>query len=218
MAGKDWLKGYLTRYPDLSIRTPQANSRPIARAVGFNRPKVNQFYSTYKNLLDTHILSPSRIYNMDEMGITEVHKLGKIIASKGARQVGKITSAERGSTVTLTCAMSTVDTYLPPMYIFPRKRMVEVLMNGAPTQNVGYVSDSGWTDSKLFVKWLEHFVSITNASINAQHAIIMGGNKSHKTLAAVNFARRHGIDLLMLPPHSTHKMQPLDIGYFSIIN
>ena len=215
MAGKDWLRGYLTRYPDLSIRTPQATS--IQRAVGFNRPKVDQFYATYKNLLDTHTLSPSRIYNMDETGITEVHKPGKVIASKGARQVGKITSAERGSTVTLVCAMSAVGTYLPPMYIFPRKRMVEVLMNGAPPQSVGYVSDSGWTDSELFVKWLEHFVAITNASTNAQHAIIMDGHQSHKTLAAVNFARRHGIHLLTLPPHSTHKMQPLDRTFFKAL-
>ena len=215
MAGKDWLRGYLTRYPDLSIRTPQATS--IQRAVGFKRPKVDQFYATYKNLLDTHTLSPSRIYNMDETGITEVHKPGKVIASKGARQVGKITSAERESTVTLVCAMSAVGTYLPPMYIFYRKRMVEVLMNGAPPQSVGYVSDSGWTDSELFVKWLEHFVAITNASTNAQHAIIMDGHQSHKTLAAVNFARRHGIHLLTLPSHSTHKMQPLDRTFFKAL-
>ena len=80
-------------------------------------------------------------------------------------------------------------------------------MNGAPPQSAGYVSDSGWTDSELFVKWLDHFVSITNASTNAQHPIIIDG---HQTQAAINFARRHGIRLLTLPPHSTHKLQPLD--------
>ena len=87
-------------------------------------------------------------------------------------------------------------------------------MNGAPPQSAGYVSDSGWTDSELFVKWLDHFVSITNASTNAQHPIIIDG---HQTQAAINVVRRHGIRLLTLPPHSTHKLQPLDRTFFKAL-
>ena len=41
MAGIDWLDGFLKRYSDLSIRRPEATS--LARAVGFNKPKVQQF-------------------------------------------------------------------------------------------------------------------------------------------------------------------------------
>jgi hypothetical protein len=42
LAGKDWLRGYFARHPDLSVREPQATS--LSRAVGFNRPKVDQFF------------------------------------------------------------------------------------------------------------------------------------------------------------------------------
>lgn len=38
MAGRDWLHGFFKRHPDLAIRQPQGTN--IARAVGFNRPKV----------------------------------------------------------------------------------------------------------------------------------------------------------------------------------
>ena len=41
--------------------------------------------------------------------------------------------------------------------------------------------------------------------------------RASKTLTAVNFARDHGIHLLTLPPHSTHKMQPLDRSYFKAL-
>ena len=41
MAGYDWLRGFLTRHPDLSVRIPQATN--LARAVGFNRVKVAEF-------------------------------------------------------------------------------------------------------------------------------------------------------------------------------
>lgn len=38
--------------------------------------------------------------------------------------------------------------------------------------------------------------------------------RDDKTLAAIEYCRENGIHLLTLPPHSTHKMQPLDRAYF----
>ena len=58
---------------------------------------------------------------MDETGITNIHKPGKIIAAKGKQQVSKRTSGERGATVTVVCEMSASGTYVPPVFIFPRK-------------------------------------------------------------------------------------------------
>ena len=212
MAGRDWLYEFFRRHPDLAIRQPQGTN--IARAVGFNRPKVQQFFLIYRDQLQASDYPPSRIWNMDETGVTNVQKPGKVVATKGAQQVGKMTSAERGSTVTLICAMSAVGSYVPPMLIFPRKRMVDALMQGAPPQSIGCCSDNGWTDSGLFVRWLEHFVKTTKASVNTPQLIILDGHHSHKTLAAVEFCRSHGITLITLPPHCTHKMQPLDRSYF----
>ena len=61
---------------------------------------------------------------------------------------------------------------------------------------------------------MEHFVLYTNASTQNRHLIVLDGHHSHKTLDAVNYARAHGIELITLPPHCTHKMQPLDRCYF----
>ena len=114
--------------------------------------------------------------------MTNVHKPHKIVATKGERQVGKLTSGERDQTVTLICGMSAIGNYLPPMFIFPRVRMVDALLTGSPAQSVGYARPSGWTDSELFIKWLEHFVNITNASkLSDPHIIILD---SHQKLSA----------------------------------
>ena len=81
-----------------------------------------------------------------------MQKPGNVIATKGARQVGKLTSGERGATVTVICGMKAAGTYLPPMFIFPRQRMVDRLTVGAPPQSVGHCSSNGWTTSNLFVR------------------------------------------------------------------
>ena len=136
------------------------------------------------------------------------------MTSKGIRSVGKITSGERGTLVTMVCACNAAGAFLPPMYIFPRQRMSDSLMAGAPPQSIGFASKNGWIDQDLFVKWLEHFVKFADPSPKNPHIIILDGHHSHKTLAAVDFCREKGIHLLTLPPHSTHKMQPLDRTYF----
>ena len=51
---------------------------------------------------------------MNETGITNVHKPGKIIEMKGKQQFSKITSGERGATMTVVCAVSASGTYVPP--------------------------------------------------------------------------------------------------------
>jgi hypothetical protein len=213
MAGLEWMRGFLRRNPQLSIRTPQGTS--ISRAVGFNRPKVEQFYKVYKECLNTSTkYTANNIWNVDESGITSVQKPGKIFATKGARQVSKMTSAERGATVTVVCAMSASGQYIPPMMIWPRKRLPDALMRGAPPGAIGTVSDNGWTDSKLFLKWLQHFIDRTKTSKEDPSILILDGHNSHKSLEAVDLARENGITMITLPPHCTHKMQPLDRTFF----
>lgn len=212
MAGLDWLRGFLSRNADLSIRSPQGTS--LTRAVGFNRPKVNQFFELYKSVLSKGNFDGTKIWNMDETGITTVQKPTKIVATKGKRQVSKITSGERGQLVTAICCMSAAGQFTPPMLIFPRSRMSDLLMKDAPVGSIGVASPSGWTDGELFVQWLQHFVKSTGSSDTNQQILILDGHHSHKTLDAVMFAREHGVHMLTLPPHCTHKLQPLDRSFF----
>ena len=101
---------------------------------------------------------------MDETGITNVHKPGKIIAMKGKQQVSNMTSGERAATVTVVCAMSASGAYVPPLFIFPCKRMTDRMAVGAPSGSIIRVSSSGWTDSSLFIEYLTHFVAVAHAS------------------------------------------------------
>ena len=101
-----------------------------------------------------------QVGNMDETGITNVHKPRNIIATKGSKSVGKIISGEKGRTVTVICASNAAGGYIPPMIIFPRKRMVDSLMHNAPVGAIGHCTNSGGTDVESFMKSLKHFSSI----------------------------------------------------------
>ena len=112
LAGKDWLMGFLKRH------LVQATN--IIHTVGFNKPLVERFYSIYRELIKRYEYKPSKIWNIDETGIMCVHRPEKIMASKGVREVAKITCGERGKTVTVISVMIVIG-YLPPLFIFPAK-------------------------------------------------------------------------------------------------
>ena len=135
----------------------------------------------------------------------------RVISVKKKRSVGKCTSAERGTLVSMLCACNAAGGYLPPMFIFPRKRMNGTPINSAPHQAVGYARSSGYVDSDLFMKWVEHFVNFAGPSNQNQQSSSL--TVITVKIAAVEYLRAHVIHLLTLPPYSTHKMQPLDLTY-----
>lgn len=71
-------------------------------------------------VLDRDKFEAKDIYNVDETGITTVQKPNRIVCRKGTRQVGALTSAERGTLVTVTVAANALGNVLPPMFTFPR--------------------------------------------------------------------------------------------------
>lgn len=162
LAGMDWYYSFKNRHPNISLRIPESTS--LNRITSFNESEVNIFFNNLKLLQEEHNFVSERMFNVDETGITNVHKNSKILARKGLKQVGKVTSGERGTTTTVVCSFSAGGTYIPPMFIFKRKRMAGQLMKGCNSNMIATVSDSGWINESLFIDWLHHFIKHTNPS------------------------------------------------------
>jgi hypothetical protein len=77
-SGTKWLKNFLLRHTEISVRTPEGLS--LSRARGFTPESVAQFLQIHKPAMGTIEHKPARIYNCDETGVTIVlHKHTKIL-------------------------------------------------------------------------------------------------------------------------------------------
>lgn len=161
IAGRAWLDHFLSRHKDkLSIRSPTGTSN--ARALGFNKEAVDKFFDILEIEFQKHNYPPDRIFNVDEIGLSIVQsKMVKVIGLRGKRQIGSITAAERGSLVTVVSSMSASGIFIPPLLIFPRKKMTQILMKGAPSGSIGRCHPSGWIQTNLFTDWFHHFIEKT---------------------------------------------------------
>ena len=119
-AGRKWLKNFLRRHPQVSVRTPEGLS--LSRARGFTTESVAQFFEIYEPAMNSIQNNSTRLYNCDESSITIVqHKHTKILGLKSKRQISSLQSAERGSLVTIVNCMSRTGHFIHPLLVFPRK-------------------------------------------------------------------------------------------------
>ena len=202
----------MQRHPNLALKTPEPMS--IARATAFNRENVNAFFDAYTRAMEKYSFTPDRIYNMDETSLSTVMKPVKVIGERGS-PVSTQVSRERGATMTFAAIINASGHYLPPVFIIPRKRWNDVFMRGTLDGSKGILHSSGWMNGHCFLETLHHIRAKTFCSPTNKILLIIDNAESHLTIQAIEYANDNGIVILTLPPHTTNKLQPLDVSVFA---
>ncbi|KAJ8333858.1 hypothetical protein SKAU_G00411790 [Synaphobranchus kaupii] len=114
--------------------------------VGYSR-HTQVFSKGQERELRDYLLNASAMF----YGLTPKQVPDKIVARKGLKQVGAMTSGERGSLVTVVAAVNAQGNMIPPMFIFPRKNFRQHFIQAAPCGSIGAANGSGWMQEKEFV-------------------------------------------------------------------
>ncbi|CAG4965306.1 unnamed protein product [Parnassius apollo] len=104
---------------------------------------------------------------------------------------------------------------MPPFFIFPRVKYRPDFVNGGPEGSDGDSYITGWMTAKSFLKFMEHFKKHSHASKDNPVLLILDNHESHVSIEVISYAKSNGITLLILPPHCSNKLQPLDIAIYS---
>ena len=71
---------------------------------------------------------------------------------------------------------------------------------------------NGYIDTETFIKWLrDHFIPCSGASMEKQVLLVLDNASPHISLEAAEIASANGVHILLLPPHSSHFLHPLDL-------
>ena len=212
LVGIGYIRDFLKRSGSPSLRTPEATS--LSRSTAWNKQTKDEFFANLRDARTRHEYPPQNIYNVDETALTTVQRPVKVIAGKGTKQVGRMTSAERGSLVTACCCASAIGNSIPPYFIFPQIHFKPIMIAGGPSGCTGTAHSSGWMTSDSFLAWMEHFVKFSHCSAVNPVLLLLDNHESHISFECLEFAKQNGITVVSFPPHTTHKLQPLDVSVY----
>lgn len=207
-AGKDWYLGFKARHTELAIRKPEGLS--TSRAQAFNKDRINHYFESIIPALKD--VDPRVIYNVDETGLTNVPNVPcKVVARKGCRSVSSVQVGERGTLTTILPCVNAAGHLLPPFIIFKGKRMDQRLTQALEENNIrGEMTESGYIDIACFIKFLEHFVKYKEGEKGRKCFLFLDGHSTHNSYEALQFSIDNNIELVCIPPHTSHRLQPLD--------
>ena len=109
-----------------------------------------------------------------------------------------------------------------PMVILPNLAKIKSLCD-LTTDCLFTTSQTGWITKRLFLAYAIHFITemsyyreLLPESIRKEKILlIVDGHSSRFNLKVLCLLRNHGVDVLVLPPHCTHCLQPFDVGVAS---
>ena len=140
------------------------------------------------------------------------HRPPKIVTQRGHKKVRYRTAGNKSQITVIGCVSATGHA-VPPFVIWDAKSMNKEWTNGEIAGTTYGLSNKGWVDSELFRGWMvDHF--ILQAVAGRPLLLMLDGHSSHYQPDLVRFAKEHDIILFCLPPHTTHKSQPLDTAVF----
>jgi hypothetical protein len=107
---------------------------------------------------------------------------------------------------------------IPPFIIFQGKHHLSAWYKeeNLPHDRIIAVSENGWTTNELGLKWLKHFDKHTKGrTVGLHRLLVIDGHESHNSLEFQQYCKENNIITLCMPPHSSHLLQPLDVGCFA---
>ena len=99
------------------------------------------------------------------------------------------------------------------MMVYPRKIAVpDHLKEGAVPHTLFKCSETGWINKDLYLEWFQFFLQ--NISLTRPVLLLQDGHSFHISIELIELARQNDVHLLCFPVHTTHILQPLDVGVF----
>jgi hypothetical protein len=157
------------------------------------------------------------IYNFDKTGFRIGVGSNQWIVTREFKKKIYVALNTNREYVTVVEAINASGFAISPMAIISGKTIIQGWFDAfGYDQNIGIgVSESGYINDELAYEWIQHFHRETYRKIKGRYRLLLcDGHGSHLTYEFVKFCEDHDIILYILVPHTSHFLQPLDVGVF----
>jgi hypothetical protein len=217
--GKRWAHNFVTRHKELKMR--------FFRKYDYQRAKcedptiIRDWFTLVANTIAKYGIRSDDIWNFDETGFL-IGMIASGMVVTGTDRRGRPKSVQPGNRewITVIQAINAAGWAIQPFIIGGGQYHLAnwYRESNLPGDWAIATSQNGWTDNEIGLEWLKHFNRCTsNRSVGSYRLLILDGHESHHSVDFERYCEEHKIITLCMPPHSSHLLQPLDVGYFNLL-
>ena len=227
MGGK-WTRAFMKRFPQLKTKLSKAIE--AARVMDVPQEQVLNFNDEFRQVFHEKKIQLKNIYNSDEtgnhstpIGLTVGSSIGTfnginvVVDIELNKQY--IAQPGRQEWVTVIECRSAAGTSIPPYVIFKGQNLVSSWVPLPPPPGWTFTTNAtGWTNNFHGTQWIQHFNNHTKPLLDSPddyRLLLCDGHDSHISAAVAAYCLQNRIVLMLLPPHFSYLLQPLNVGIFS---
>jgi hypothetical protein len=210
--GKRWPARWLKAHPKF-VRV-KAKPLEIARKLAQSPEGIQAWFMKVQAKIEELGVLPEDMWNMDECGVRVGVSKSQYVYTKHGKQI-LIPHANNREQISLVECCSADGRVIDPMLIIKASTIFEHWIVDLPPKYLIHTSDSGYSNDQTSLDWIKHFDRMTeNQTKGVWRLLFLDGYGSHYTKEFCEYAESKKIQLIGLPPHTTHLLQPLDVGCF----
>lgn len=214
--GPRWASNLVKRHKELTTRFTRRYD--YKRALCEDPKLIQPWFELVRNTVAKYGVLEEDFHNFDETGFM-MGMISTTMVVTSSDRYGKPTLAQPGDRewVSVIQSINSRGEAIPPFIIVAGKYHLSNWYEDSalPKDWVISTTHNGWTSNEKGVEWIQHFEKHTKPRTQgACRLLIMDGHESHHSTEFELFCREHQIITLCMPSHSSHILQPLDVGCF----
>ena len=214
--GSRWADRFVQRQNALKLRFQRRID--YQRALTEDPTVIQAWFALVRNIMNKYGIQDSDIYNFDETGfLMGMLSYAKVLTTSDRKD--KPRTKQPGNREWVTVIQSIYGdgwAILPYVIVKNKCHLLSWYTNGdLPTTWRVHPSENGWTTNEIGLDWIHHFQNCTKSRATGKYRLlILDGHNSHRTAYFDEYCKENDIIPLCMPPHSSHILQPLDVGCF----
>src|SRR5450755_3716280 len=151
---------------------------------------------------------------MDEAGAGLGFTQKSYIIGPAEKKDVRLSTEKNREWATLIKSINVIGGTIPPFFVnkgmYVLLDLIKIMLKLKAT--LAY-SHNGWSNNVITFEYLKHFHKHAKAT-EAYRLLLLNNHNNYATFEFKLLANKYKIILLYLPAHTTHRLQPLDIGIF----
>ena len=213
--GDSWVQRFLQRHPHL--QTVMGQAIEASRLKETSADVINHWFDTFMETIEENKITMENVYNIDETGFSiGTVENARVIVDSNVRTKYQAQPGRQEWVTAVECVCADGSS-IAPLIIFKGEKVLSSWIPKELPENWHISCNSkGWSSNMHGYEWLRKcFEPLTAEKAKGQmRLLICDGHDSHISAEFVRHCMTNQIILLLLPPHSSHLLQPLDVGVF----